>query len=89
MIILAIALAALSALFWHVMVRRFWIATVLGTITAVLLELVIAGSHFGWMDETFFRNLAGLTALTATVSIAAGFALRNLFHLHRPRDGAL
>jgi hypothetical protein len=45
MIILAIALAALSALFRHVMVRRFWIATVLGTITAVLLELVIAGSH--------------------------------------------
>jgi hypothetical protein len=65
MIILAIALAALSALFWHVTVRRFWIAPVLGTITAVLLELVIAGSHLGRLDQTFFRNLAGLTASTA------------------------
>jgi heme A synthase len=76
MLIIAVGLAVVSALFWYLMVANFGVATVCATITAVLAELLVAGPHIGGADNVYYENLAILAATSLAASIAVGGLVR-------------
>lgn len=68
MLIVCLGLSIISALMWNLWTARFWLAFIGATLTATFLTWLFTMSHFGWMDETFLKNLAmtlGLTAIPA------------------------
>ena len=64
--------ALVVAIFWHGVLPKFVWATVWSTISATLLVWLMTSSHFGWLDETFFKNLALTLTISLTASLIVG-----------------
>jgi hypothetical protein len=69
----------------HAQRWNFFAASVASTLLGTIAAWVLASSHFGWMDETFFRNLAFTSGLAFLVSIATG-VVRQAWHATRRSD---
>ena len=68
--------AIITAFFWHLLATRIWVAH-LGTIVSTpILVWAVAISHFGWLDRTFFMNLAITVGVTVVVSLVVGFVFQ-------------
>lgn len=71
--------AIVIAVFWHFLLEKMWLAIVGSTITATFVSWALLSSHFGWLDETFYKNMA----MTLAISFAASFIIGAIFTLIR------
>jgi uncharacterized membrane-anchored protein YitT (DUF2179 family) len=67
--------AIVVAFCWHFLLEKMWPATIGSTITSTLLIWALTSSHFGWLDETFYKNMA----MTLAVSFVASFIIGIIF----------
>jgi len=72
--------AIVIATFWHFLLQRMWLAVIGSTITSTFITWALLASHFGWLDETFYKNMAITISASLVISILIGAvasALRN------------
>jgi hypothetical protein len=70
--------ALITAFFWHLLATRVWVAHVGTVVTTPILVFAVASSHFGWLDKTFFMNLAITIGITVVVSVVVGFVFQGV-----------
>jgi hypothetical protein len=73
MLLILVALSVIASLLCHLLIKRFWVATIISTASAAGLFWLLAASHSGWFDRVFYRNLA--IALTVSFAVAAGVGI--------------
>lgn len=73
-----VLLCIFISLVWHLLLPRFWYACLGATLSSTLIVWVLTISHFGWMDSTFFRNLALTVTVALTSSIVVGLVVSKI-----------
>ena len=63
-----VIVAIVVAIIWHFLLEKLWPATIGSTITATIASWSMLTSHFGWLDETFYKNIAMTLAISFTAS---------------------
>jgi hypothetical protein len=77
-ILIAAIITVIVSVIWHILLHRFWLAVARSAFTSVLLYWMVSMSHFGWLDQTFFENVAWSLLLSSVVSVAIGNLVRKL-----------
>lgn len=73
MLIIALVIAVLAALFWHIASSNFLVAVLMSSFSTVVLFWLLTSSHFGVPpDAAFFENFFGTLALAAIISFGFG-----------------
>ena len=67
-----IIVAIVVALIWHFLLERMWPSTIGSTITSTIVSFTIFSSHIGWLDKTFYKNIAIILAVSFSVSLIIG-----------------
>lgn len=70
-----VIVAIIVAIIWHFLLEKMWLATIGSTITATIASWSMLTSHFGWLDETFYKNIS----MTIAVSFTASFIIGIIF----------
>ena len=78
MVLIAVIIAAIVSVACHLMLRSFWGAVAGSAVISVVLFWALSMSHFGWLDQTFFENVAWSLLLSAGVSLVVGKVVRKL-----------
>lgn len=84
MFTLAIAISAIVAAIFHKLISRLWLAAALSACVSTVVIWKIAESHFGWLDQIFFKNVAKTMAIALLVSLVVG----KIIHRFAKRHGA-
>lgn len=72
-----LSIAAGSALVWNILLRSFLLATLLATITSVVLFQVAAYLHVGYLDPFYLIAVATSSVICLFVAVAVGMLVRN------------
>lgn len=65
-------IAIISAITWHILNKQLWVATIGSTVTATMVSWVLLSSHFGWFDQTFYKNMALTITASLVISVIVG-----------------
>jgi glucokinase len=75
-LLILVVIAAVVSVPCHVVLRKFMAAVASSAIASTVLVWVVASSHFGWLDQTFYGNLALSLGASGGVSVVVGALVR-------------
>ncbi len=72
-LLVLLTVAVISATGWHWVLRSFTAATLLATVTAVLVFQVVAYVHLGYLDPFYLVAVATSSVLCLGVALLVGW----------------
>jgi len=70
--------SAITALIWHFLLERMWLANLGSTLTAVLLTLALASSHLDFYSNKIFADILQILVAAFIVSVLIGYIFRSV-----------
>ena len=68
--------SAITALFWHFLLERMWLANLGSTLTAVLLTLALASGHLNVYGNQIYIDILQILVIALIISVFIGYIFK-------------
>ena len=72
----------ITAVIWHFLLERLWLASIGSTLSAMLITLALASSHLNIHGDKFHIEILQLLLISFTISVLVGY----IFKLARSKN---